>query len=386
MSARKARLAPPSQEVMAVQESLRDAGLPLFLEPRVRLRGLAGRCAPALLALVFLLAGLDLGDALLSRMTSEQLENPQGTQLGLILLSCALILLAPLVWILASVVLRRLWPRARDAVGVVALVAVVFTPLFLPTTPTSSMIERALVAAVVVYASYLGLGSMTVWAARRSRQELSRLGSLVSRVLPVLTLTLLFSFYNAEIWQVTAQLSMRRTWAVVAVLGVLGVALTAVTSRDEVTHLLTGDPDGDGPRVAIPLRRREMFNVVTMIVLITLIQVTLLGVLVFVFYVAFGVLSVTDTTAAQWIGSEAPRLSGTLAFLPISRPLVQVSLILSGFAALSFVATASTDPVHRATFVEPALAEVREGLLVRERYLALRGQTTPATETPAEQP
>lgn len=374
-----------AREVIETQEALRARGLPLFLEPRVRLRGLAGRCAPALVALACLLGSTDVGDALLTSLTPQQLESPTEAQLLLILLSLVLLVAAPVVWVLTAFLLRRLPTRLRNAAGALALVLVV-APALIPGTPTGTgVLERAAYAGLVVMSVYLGLGSMTAWAARRARHEVSRLGSLVSRVLPLLTLTMLFSFYNAEIWQVTAQLSMERTWAVVAVLGGLGIALTAVTSRDEIALLLRSGPEGDGPAISTALRRREMFNVVTMIVLITLIQVTLLGVLVFVFYVAFGVLSVTETTAAQWIGTPAPRLSGTLAFLPVSRPLVQVSLILSGFAALSFVASAGTDPMHRATFVDPALAEVREGLVVRERYLTLRAAGL-KSNTPEEHP
>ena len=47
--------------------------------------------------------------------------------------------------------------------------------------------------------------------ARRSLRELGTLGPMISRVLPLLTLTVLFFFFNAEIWQVAVKLEPSRT-------------------------------------------------------------------------------------------------------------------------------------------------------------------------------
>ena len=49
---------------------------------------------------------------------------------------------------------------------------------------------------------FWGVGTIIRWASRRALRELSTLGPVVSRVLPVLMITVLFFFFNAEIWQV----------------------------------------------------------------------------------------------------------------------------------------------------------------------------------------
>ena len=112
-----------------------------------------------------------------------------------------------------------------------------------------------------------------------------------------------------------------------------------------------------------------------MCVMISLIQVTLLGVVVFVFYVIFGVLSVSKVTATQWIGSPPAEFGGVLSGLPVSQPLVQVCMVLAAFSALNFIVSIGTDPTYRTTFLEPALDEVRQGLQVRDEYVALRKGT-----------
>ncbi|WP_156188242.1 hypothetical protein [Arsenicicoccus sp. oral taxon 190] len=239
------------------------------------------------------------------------------------------------------------------------------------------MVERIVLVLVTLLAGYWGLGSMLSWAARRSWRELSSLGPLLSRVLPLLMITVLFCFYNAEIWQVAAQLSMQRTWAAFAVMGLLGVALAVVNTRDElqrVIHHHHEDLDHDEH----PLQRAERFSVLLVSVMVTLIPVTLLAVVVFCFFVAFGQLSVSAETAKQWIGAAPAKFDGPLAPLPITRPLVQVCLMLSAFCSLSFIATAGVDPAYRAAFVEPILDEVRDNLDVRDAYLeARRSEPTP---------
>lgn len=161
-------------------------------------------------------------------------------------------------------------------------------------------------------------------------------------------------------------------------MGLLGIALATLNAKDEISQIIR---DYDAQEGGTDLRPLERANITPMCVLISIIQVTLLGVVVFVFYVVFGVLSVSPVTATQWIGSPPARLGGILSALPVSLPLVQVCLVLSAFSALNFIVSIGTDPVHRATFLEPALDEVRRGLTVRDEYTALRdGRTPPAPQ------
>lgn len=357
-----------SAERAALRAELLQHGLPLVLDSRDRVQDLLGRCAPALAALALAVGSLATMSARLSAMTPAQQQDPAGTDAVVIGGALLALLLAPPLWWVLAWVLRRLPARARSAVAAVAVLVLLGLALVAPADAGVTWWAVLLLVIGVLVATYYGLGSMTAWAARRSGRELERLGAMVGRVLPILMLTLLFSFYNAEIWQVVAQLSMARTWAAAGVITALGVGLSVLTARDEVRRLVR---EHDAAEHGADLRRGERVNITLVCVLINLIQVGLLAVVVVAFYIAFGVLSVSRTTATQWIGSPPAPLPGLLAGMPVSLPLVQVCLILGAFSAVSFAASTAADPMYRSIFLDPALDEVRAGLAIRTRYARL---------------
>ena len=63
----------------------------------------------------------------------------------------------------------------------------------------------ACLALIYLWSSY-GLGPMIRWGARRGRGQLTGLGPLVARALPLLLLFTTFLFINAEVWQVAGAL------------------------------------------------------------------------------------------------------------------------------------------------------------------------------------
>lgn len=157
----------------------------------------------------------------------------------------------------------------------------------------------------------------------------------------------------------------------------MGIALAALNARDEISQIIRTHEDRSGTR---DLWFSERVNITAMCVLISLIQVTLLGVVVFVFYLVFGVPSVSPVTATQWIGSPPESFGGVFASLPLTKPLVQVCLVLAAFSTLNFIVSIGTDATYRTTFLEPALDEVRGGLEVRDEYRGLRAPYTSVVE------
>ncbi|MDN5632374.1 MULTISPECIES: hypothetical protein [Kocuria] len=351
-----------------LQTELRQRGLPLVLGARDRLSGLVPRCAPALFAALIVFLGINLMAEGLQEVTDEGPLPTSDTKALAVGAGMLVLAFFPVGWWLLHVILRH----TPDVVGSVLRVALVVALLGLPLLDTGDLKVRfsdgVIVVALILLATYWGVGDVTSWASRRAARELSHLGSMVGRVLPILMLALLFSFFNAEIWQVVAQLSMGRTWAVVGVMCALGIALATLNAKDEISDIIrTYDAREDGR----DLRPLERANITVMCVSISLIQVTLLAVVVFVFYVVFGVLPVSPVTATQWIGSPPIQFGGIFANLPVTQPLVQVCLVLSAFSALNFIVSIGTDATYRTTFLEPALDEVRRGLEVRDECTAL---------------
>ena len=163
-------------------------------------------------------------------------------------------------------------------------------------------------------------------------------------------------------------------WAVARTLGLAGVLaamallLTTVTSRDEIAEAVAAHRLEFGEE-SVPLRKAERLNILLIAVLVTMMQFALVALLVFVFFVLFGALTLPDATAQSWMNEPPKRFTGILSALAVSTVLVKVCAVLAAFSALNFVATASGDRVYRDTFVEPTLRDLRGGLLVREAYL-----------------
>lgn len=95
----------------------------------------------------------------------------------------------------------------------------------------SIVLGVVLLALIYVWASY-GIGALLRWGLRRGRSQLTGLGSLVARALPLLLLFNTFLFINAEVWEMAGTLY---GVAYVVVLGTfvgLGVIFALVACPD----------------------------------------------------------------------------------------------------------------------------------------------------------
>lgn len=368
-------------------ERLRQLGLPSVLSPADRSRGLVRRSAGVLWAIVpAQLSVLSLRSAALEmaahpEVGPDDLDVPDEA-LAYLLGAMVVLLFVPVVGAAMAWLVRRVTPRVGTALGVLGAVLVVALPLLLTGIGFGRLAGLA-VLGVVFLGAFAGVGSVLAWAGRRVLREFSTLGPMVARVLPTFMLASLFFFYNAEIWQVMVALPWSRIHAVVAVMLLLTVFLVAVTTRDEVSDLLTRrreDPDlHDGP----PLRWDERFNVLLVPSLVTLIQTALFASLVFLFFLGFGQLSVSDATIGQWTGRPLDESWRNTLGLPFEGSLVKVAWTLAAFSALNFAASASSDQGHRSRFVAPLIGEAILGLETRDAYLAARRRTEPSDPAPA---
>lgn len=206
-----------------MQDDLRSRGLPLVLEGSVRRRGLLGRTSAVLAGTAAAICGIALTERALEGFAAQASDHElAGGELHAVdltggwmfLLSAAaiLVLAAPLLTWCVALLLPRMPPRWRTILGGVAIAAVLLIPVAIGANDAVPALFRAGLVVVVLAAAYWGVGTMLLWAARRSLRELSTLGPMVSRVLPLLMLTVLFFFFNAEIWQVANKLEMSRTW------------------------------------------------------------------------------------------------------------------------------------------------------------------------------
>lgn len=409
---RGSRLDPtPASSPRAHEDHLRELGLPMMVSPGTRLRELLPRCAGFAAGLTVVGVGLaaldrsnELAIAFLDRFEDDletvapddpsdpgveiSLLEPHTPELAaaaepileLLVVAVALFLLAPLLGWVVGRVSRRIPRPAATALGLVSLLALVVVPaVSFSLSEGLGFRGTVIAAAVVAGGTYLGVGSLVRWTARRVAREVGTMGPMVARVLPILMLAVLFLFFSAEIWQVMVALSWPRTFALVGVMVALTVLLVGITTHDDINRELA-DWSSD-----TPLRPAELVNVVLVPVLATLIQSILFATLVFAFFVFLGWIAVPEATESRWTTGPRDTPEGLLFGLPFTVTLVRVALTLGAFSALNLAASAASDPAHHERFVRPMIDEVLRGLDARESYLGSRRRTgRRAGERPAK--
>ncbi|WP_181782904.1 hypothetical protein [Pseudonocardia pini] len=338
---------------------------------------------PFALAAVLLLPGVD------------PLVAPPEAGLRVLVVSLAGILTA-VAAVLVFLRLRRtreaLRTRTAGLVGIAAALVLTIVPDLFRGRALTGLVETVALLAVGWVLVVTGLGALLGWAVRRLVVRLVPLLSVVSRAIPLLLLLVAFLFINAEAWQMSANLSRGRLWGVV---GFLVAVLLLFLAFRLPRELAAVEVPAELPEIRAacartplspwaerltevgerrPLRRRERVNLVALLFVAQGLQVLVLSVAVFLLFLAFGELAITDATIESWVGS--PPTPGVLwGFdVPVSDELIQVSIAIAALSALYFAVYTVTDQEYRTEFLDDLLAELRQGLLARECYLATVGR------------
>ncbi len=217
------------------------------------------------------------------------------------------------------------------------------------------------VSMLAVWLTYLGIGSIVLWALRFAWVQFGALGALMSGALPLLMITVRV-FFTADLWQLTARLTRDRLWQTVGFLALVAVAFMVATIQDEVRalregraaakpaqELLAATPlaaHAQGLATAPPMSRPEKLNILAVMVVSQAIQVVLFTAVIFAFFVALGTIAVPDDVAVVWSQETAcpdgtqPPCPGTWFGIktPLPQTLVQTSLFVAVLSGLYFTA------------------------------------------------
>jgi cytochrome bd-type quinol oxidase subunit 1 len=103
------------------------------------------------------------------------------------------------------------------------------------------------------------------------------------------------------------------------------------------------------------------------------VQVLLVTVLVFVFFVVFGVITLTRGVMYTWVGRRLEvihewKVSGDTFVL--TEELLKVAIFLAAFSGLYFTVVLLTDATYREEFLERVVSDVRDAFAARAAYLA----------------
>ncbi|KQY05972.1 hypothetical protein ASD37_16540 [Mycobacterium sp. Root135] len=377
-------------DMQQVHEWFLHRGLPLVLARRVRSRNLIERSAP----MVSGVGALTAVTMLLAEVTGDSPDYGYTLRLGVI---AVVLVAAPF----ALYVLHRLDTTLgeagrRTAALLVMAIFVVVMPVTVSGWSAAAAAEAPAFVAITllaVWLTYIGFGSIAGWAFRFAWVQFGALGTLMSRALPLLMLTVVV-YFTGELWQLAARMTRQRLWQVIGFLALVALAFMVTTIRDEVralrddraeqtdqASLLTGTPLAVAPGEQIPrtpLSRAEQINVVAVMVVSQAIQVVFFTAGLFAFFLALGIVAVPYDVAVLWSGEQTcavgqPPCAGTWfgVHIPIPQTVVHMSLFVAVLSGLYFTVSTSVDPLYRQRFFDPLIADVAVSLAGRDAYLVI---------------
>lgn len=387
----------------AAEAWFRWRGLPLVVRSDERGSRLLQRAVPALVFVMIIEPLVTVVTRLLDVPAAELERRMANTAYVFVLL--AVIVAAVVVPFVAGWLASR-WMRSLPRRGrwVLARVVLLLNVVVLPLGEVWAGLRSRLwlsvtitvgVTLLMLFAVWVGAGSVLAWGLRKAIAELGTVGRMATKALPLLVLVIIFAFFSTEMWQIADGLPRWRLWLVVAAFAVLAVLFMVVRLDEELRVMIdkvAGEKLGnlagllrdtplagtvEGPPITpLPLRRGERVNITLVLFVAQLLQILVLSVLVFCLLIALGALAINGAVIDAWLGEGFSKIQGTLfgIALPLPRALVHVSLFLAAFSGLYFAASAATDDNYRVAFFEPLLADVRVSLAARQVYLARRGE------------
>ena len=214
---------------------------------------------------------------------------------------------------------------------------------------------------------------------------------MASRAIPLLLVFVTFLFVNAEAWEMTTNLPFGQLWVTVLLMFGLAVLFLLVRLPEEVDRVddevddafviracagtpleqasreVAADPDID-PQEHAQVSGFERWNLILVLLVIQSVQVLLLSVTVFVFFMLFGSLVMETETQLSWTGRDAIPAA---PFLPhVSLSLMKVSLFLASFSGFYFTVSAVTDDTYRRQFFSVVESQLERAVGMRAVYLA----------------
>lgn len=262
----------------------------------------------------------------------------------------------------------------------------------------SVALALALLLGIYLWSSY-GVGPLLRWGIRRSSGQLTGLGPLVARALPLLLVFNTFLFINAEVWEMAGTLDGAAYAVVVLTFFSLGTVFAVSRLpgfiRDEnrfdswsdiAAHVVDTPAEAvvlptDGPTLD-PLRPRQRFNIGLIVLFGQALQITLVVVALTGFFVFFGFMAITEGTITNWTGLDSVHVVADTGFggrtLVLTEPLLRVSVFLGAFSGMYFTVVLTTDETYRTEFASDVGPEIRQILAVRTAYHVIRHTHTAA--------
>ncbi|GAA2235231.1 hypothetical protein N1031_10115 [Herbiconiux moechotypicola] len=392
---------PPAGDDREVERWLRGVGLPSFVRAGAAGEQLVSRVTPFV---VYLVAAAVL--ALLTPLIDLDFDTDSDALallfLAALVLGAAATIALPILLAVASARILRRRPPAALPTGIVALALyLVVLPVVgaIVDDSATALWRAALHLAIVLVAvalTWLGVGSLLAWTGRAAVQQLSAVGALVTRALPILMLVIVFAFFSRPVWEVTSTMSVARLFAVAVFFAVLGLLFVLPIGRTEMRELDETIAPGDRIRSVRsaglealsayatepgpPLRRLERANLWAVLVVSLALQTLVFAVIVWVVLMLLGGLAFSREVLEEWVGGRLTEIELFGVEVPFTWALVKTAVFLSCVSSLNFLVSVVTNAGYRTAFFHPLIDGARSALAVRGAYRRRRAGAAPASE------
>ena len=360
-----------------------DRGLPAVLRPGALVRRLWPRSAPALAGFAVFMANSALVVAVTGKHTIDINGHPTRTEWFVLAL---LILVLPIAVLVGWLVSRIPTVPGRTVAATVATTVAVAGGVLGGPSPRIlvDLIFEAIVIAAILALTACGAGSILGWAAQMTTSNLAAAGSMVTRALPLLLLTILV-FFNSPVWLMAATVSRPRLWLALAFLTAIAAVFVVSVSRDRVKPMLDSDePAHDhsvrlagtpfetmtDPASARPLSRVERLNVRFVVAASLLSQILIIAAMTSLLFLILGLILLSPELLAAWTrnGSSDGTVLGMT--IPVPDSLIQITFFLGALTFMYISARTVSDEDYRTRFFDPLIDDLRLTLTARNRYRA----------------
>lgn len=255
-----------------------------------------------------------------------------------------------------------------------------------------ALLGPLLVLGIVYVITRYALIALTAWALRWTFAQLGDVAQLVTRVLPLMLLVVTFLYLSPGVWQAMGSSTGSTVAGALVVLAVVAVLFVITrarrelatvdqsTGRDGVVQASAGTPlepvveDLPDLDLVVPMASRQRANLLLVVVVAQLVQVSLIGIVVWAFFVIFGFVAIRLPVQVQWLAglSEPGVIGPTIDGHAVTHASMRVAAFLGGFAAFYATVYAASDRLYRKHFAERITLDLERALAVRRAYLSAR--------------
>lgn len=360
-----------------------DRGLPAVLRPGALVRRLWPRSAPVLAGFAVFMANSALVVATTGKHTIDIDGHPTRTEWFVLAL---LVLVLPVAVLVGWWVSRLSTVRGRSVAATVAVSIAIAGGVLGGPSPRVlvDLLFEGIVIAAILALTACGAGSILGWAVQMTTSNLAAVGSMVTRALPLLLLTILV-FFNSPVWLMAATVSRPRLWLALMFLTVIAAVFVVSVTADRVRPImaegeraddhserLAGTPFETMPEPATvrPLSRIERLNVMFVVAASQLSQILIIAAMTALLFLILGLILLSPELLAAW--TRNGRSDGTVLgmTIPVPDSLIQITFFLGALTFMYISARTVSDAEYRTRFFDPLIDDVRLTLTARNRYRA----------------